>query len=366
MKRIFLLVVIFVLTTVFMAYAEESIAKYNFEAALETAVSNSNQPALDDYQISALESALEDARLEAKKGFIGGTPQEVVERTIVKEVDPIEAEVNLEIAKRQKLDHEKQLKNEVFNTMMQVVLAEEKIAFKRERIQLLDEKYEIDKIQFQEGMLSESDITDEELALSVERLELVKMETALKSDILDIKQKMHIDLSEENRIELEYQLMELGTPYLADSFQLEKAIEKAKELDTDIYQCQKALEIAEMKLEITMKYLQPGNDYYDQKVYEVEAAKKDLYDTETNLEVSIRNAYNNLLTAYDALQLENKRQELEENRKATLLVKYDAGTISRRDMIDGEVQLLAQKQATLDAVLAFNLEHEALRNLIER
>ncbi|MDI9482164.1 MAG: TolC family protein [Bacillota bacterium] len=366
MKRILFLVVVLVLLTTLMAYAENEIIKYNYETVLETALSNAVQPELDDYHISAMESALEDARLEAKKGFIGGTPQEVVERTIIKQVAPIEAEVNLEIAKRKKLDNEKRLKHEVFNELMQVVLSEEKIALKKKRIELLEEMYDIDMVQFREGMLSEADIADEELALSVEKLELTKMETALAEDILDIKQKMHIDLSDENKIAFEYQLGEIGSPYLVHTFDINKAVEKALESDTEVYRAEKALEAAEMKFEITKERLKPGNDYYDYKEYEMESARKNLYDTKTNLEVSVRNAYNDLLTASDAVKLEKKRLELEENRLSTLLTKYDAGIISRREIIESEVKVLAQRQAVLDAILDFNLKNEALRNFIER
>ena len=61
-----------------------------------------------------------------------------------------------------------------------------------------------------------------------------------------------------------------------------------------------------------------------------------------------------------------KRLELEENRLSTLLTKYDAGIISRREIIESEVKVLAQRQAVLDAILDFNLKNEALRNFIER
>ena len=98
----------------------------------------------------------------------------------------------------------------------------------------------------------------------------------------------------------------------------------------------------------------------------MELARKNLYDTKTNLEVSIRNAYNNLLTASDALELEKKKLELEESRLSTLLTKYNAGMISRREIIESEVKVLAQRQAFLDAILDFNLKNEALRYLIER
>ena len=350
MKRVLFLVIVLILITTIMAYAENEIIKYDYETVIETALSNSVQPELDDYHISALESALEDARLEAKKGFIGGTPQEVVERTIIKQVVPIEAEVNLEIAKRKKLDNEKKLKHDVFNRLMQVVLSEEKIALKKKRIELLEEKYDIDMAQFREGMISEADIADEELALSVEKLELAKMETALKEDILEIKQKMHIDLSDQNKVGFEYQLGEIGSPYLVHTFDIDNAVEKALEQDTEVYRAEKALEAAEMKFEITKERLKPGNDYYDYKEYEMELARKNLYDTKTNLEVSIRNAYNNLLTASDALELEKKKLELEESRLSTLLTKYNAGMISRREIIESEVKVLDQRQAFLEAI----------------
>ena len=61
-----------------------------------------------------------------------------------------------------------------------------------------------------------------------------------------------------------------------------------------------------------------------------------------------------------------KETELEESRLSTLLTKYNAGMISRREIIESEVKVLAQRQAFLDAILDFNLKNEALRYLIER
>lgn len=365
MKRFIILTICFVLVTGVFAFAEESIIRFTYESALETAVENSIQPELDDYNIKAMESALKEAKEEAIKGFYGGTPQEVVERKIIKQVAPFEAEVNLEVAVKQKADNIKQIKADVYQEMMRVLLAEESIDIKKKRIELLEERYQIDLMRFKEGLISEAEITDEELALSVERLELKNMETALASDILNIKQRLHVDLSDENQIKFDYKLQKIGTPYVIDSFNVDKAVLMAMEENTSVYQKQKALEAAEMKLEITKQHLKPGHDYYDRKVYELEKAKKELYDVKTNLEVSIRNAHNELMTALDALELAYRREELENSRLETLKIKYNAGVINRRDMIDSELNLLAKKQATIEAICDFNIKNDRLRNLIE-
>lgn len=365
MKRFIILTFCFVLITGVFAIAEESITRFTYESALETAVENSIQPELDDYNIKALESALKKAKEEAIKGFYGGTPQEVVERRIIKEVAPFDAEVNLEVAVRQKDENIKQIKADVYQDMMRVLLAEERVEIKKKRIELLEEKYRIDSKRFREGLISESEITDQELSLSVERLELKNMETELASDILNIKQRLHVDLSDDNKIEFDYALQKIATPYVTDSFNIDNAILKAKKESISVYQKQKALEAAEMKLEIAKQHLKPGHDYYDRKVYELEKAKKELYDAETDLEVSVRNAYNELMTASDALDLAYRKEELENSRLETLKVKYNAGVISRRDMIDSELGLLAKKQATLEAICDFNIKNSILKNLVD-
>lgn len=364
MKRFIILTLFFILVTGVYAFAEEGIVVFTYDSALETAVENSIQPELDDYNIKSMKSALEDAKEEAIKGFLGGTPQEVVERKIIKEVVPVEAELNLEVAKRQKADNINQIKADVYQEMMRVLLAEESIEIKRERIALLEERYQIDLVRFKEGMLSEAEIIDEELALSVEKLELQNMETALASDILNIKQKLHVDLDDDNKIKFDYRLQRIGSHYVIESFKIDNAIVKSINEDTQVFQKQKALEAAEMKLEITKQHLKPNNDYYDKKVYELEKAKKELYDAKTNLEVSIRNAYNDLLTASDALDLANKKEDLENSRMKALKIKYDAGVISRRDMIDSELNVLKQKKETIEAICDFNIKNDILRNLI--
>lgn len=365
MKRFIILTILFVFITSVFAFAEEGIAIFTYNSALETAVENSNQPALDDFNIKAMESALQDAKDEAILGYYGGTPQQVAERKIVKEVVPFEAEINLEIAKKQKDDNIHQMKSDVYQEMMRVLLSGESIQNKQQRIALLEEKYEIDAIRYKEGLISEADITDEGLALSVERLELKNVDTAFASDILNIKQRLHVDLSDEHKIQFDYKLNKIGTHYVLDSFNLDKAIAKALENNTLVYQKQKALEAAEMKLEITKQHLKPGHDFYDQKVYEFEKAKKELYDAQTNLEVSIRNAHNDLLTAFDAVELAYKREDLEKSKLDTLIIKFDAGVISRRDIIDTELSVLSQRQAILDVVCDFNIKNDILKNLIE-
>ncbi len=364
-KRFFILTLCVVIITGVFAVAEENIVKFTYKSALETAVENSVQPELDDYNIKAKESALEKAKEEAIKGFLGGTPQEVVERRIVKEVAPFEAETDLEVARRQKEDNIRQIRADVYQQMMRVLLSRGNIEIKKKRIELLEEKYQIDLKRYGEGLVSEAEITDQELALSVERLELKNMETALALDILNIKQKLHVDLSDEYKIEFEESLQKVITPYVWSTFDIDSAVSEARERNTLVYQKRMALEAAEKKMEITKQHLKPGHDYYDKMEYELEKARKELYDAETDLEVSIRNAYNELMTAADTLDLALKREELEKSRLDTLKVKYDAGVISRRDMIDSELSLLDRKKATLEAICDFNIKNDELRSLIE-
>ncbi len=364
MKRIVILILLCVFTFSVLAFAEETITRFTYESALETAVQNSIQPALDDFNIRAKESALEKAKEDAIKGFIGGTNQQVVEKNITSKVTPLEAETAVETARRQKTDHERQIKAEVYQEMMRVLLAQENVALKKQKFALTEEKLKIDKIQFQEGLISEADITNEELALSVDKLDLVRAETQLKSNILDIKQRLHVDLDDDNRIAFDYALDKVGTHYVLSFFNLNSAIEKAIAGDTGVYGNEKAVGYAQMKLELTKEYLKPGNSFYDQKEFEVEAAQKALYDSKTNLEVSIRNAHNDLLTALDALELANKKLDLENSRLNALKTKLKAGIISRRDLIDTEINVVSKKQEVLQAICDFNVKNDILRNLL--
>lgn len=364
MKRIAILVILLIFVTGILAFAEEAVTVFTYQSALETAVKNSRQPALDDYNIKAKESALKQAQEDARKGVTSGTPQEMAERTIKRDVAPLEAETALEIARREKVDHENQIKADVYQEMLRVLLARDSVELKKEKLALEEEKLNIDKIQFKEGLIAEVDIVNEELALSVGKLELVKLETELKASVLDVKQRLHVDLSDENQIDFNYALDQIGTHYILGFFNLDKAVDKALAENTGVYGKQKALEYARMKLEIAQKYLKSGNDYYDRLEYEAEAAQKALYDAKTNLEISIRKAHNDLLTAYDALELAKKKLDLEKSRLDVLKVKLNAGLISRRDMIDTEINVVSRKVEVLQAVCDFNVKNDILRNLL--
>jgi len=67
-----------------------------------------------------------------------------VERRIVKEVAPFEAETDLEVARRQKEDNIRQIRADVYQQMMRVLLSRGNIEIKKKRIELLEEKYQID------------------------------------------------------------------------------------------------------------------------------------------------------------------------------------------------------------------------------
>ncbi|MBP7175715.1 MAG: TolC family protein [Thermoclostridium sp.] len=365
MKRVLFFVLLLVFSCSVLVFAEETITRFTYESALETAVQNSIQPSLDDSNIRAKESALEKAKEDARdKGFIGGTLQQIVENSILREVTPLEAETAIETARRQKADNERVIKAEVYQEMMRVLLARDSVTLKEQKLELAEEKLKIDKIQYQEGLIAEADIINEDLAISVDKLDLVKAQTQLKSNILDIKQRLHVDLGDENQIAFDYKLDKVGTHYVLGFFNLNNAIDKAIAADTSVYSKEKAIEYAQMKLDLTAERLKPGNDYYDKKVYEVEAAQKALYDAKTNLEVSIRNAHNDLLTALDALELANKKLDLENSRLNTLKTKLNAGVISRRDMIDTEINVVSRKQEVLQAICDFNVKNDVLRDLL--
>ena len=60
----------------------------------------------------------------------------------------------------------------------------------------------------------------------------------------------------------------------------------------------------------------------------------------------------------------NKKLDLENSRLDVLKTKLKAGIISRRDMIDTEIEIVNRQQEVLQAICDFNVKNDILRNLL--
>ena len=137
---IILTTVILTIAVVSGVMASEGIIKLSFLQALDTANQNDKQSLVDEYNIKAKESNLADKKEEADKQFAGGSLEQILNNEIAKEVAPMLAESDLEVAVLTKNENQRKLEAEVYKATQKVLLTKEKLVLLNNKIVLLDEQ----------------------------------------------------------------------------------------------------------------------------------------------------------------------------------------------------------------------------------
>jgi len=326
--------VVLTLTTVM---AVEKGLKNSINGFQKYAVENSKQAVIDDLQIKALESALEDAKHDANFQPVPGTKIDMLNNGIKKEVAPMEAEANLEYAKRSKEENIKKLKLDIYKAALKKLLAEKQLETEASKLKILEEKYSIFEARYKEGKITENDLNDVKYAMDTKEIDKNKAENNLEIANLELKRLLSLQLDGEEIVVEDKLDLDEWRP-----IDIEEAVKKAIENNIEIYKKTEALKARKKTMEITEKYYKEGNFSYDDNKVNLETARIDLEDAKINLEVEVRNKYNDLLTAKDNLELATQWQRIQDKKLEIAQAKYDQGLISRE-------ALLEQKEKCLDA-----------------
>jgi outer membrane protein TolC len=347
--------VVFALTT---ALAVEKGLINSINGFQKFAVENSRQSVIDDLQIKALESALEDAKHDADFQLVSGTKIDMLNNGIKKEVAPLVAEANLEYAKRSKEENIKRLKLDIYKAALDKLLAEKQLEMESSKLEMLKEKYSMFEARYKEGKITENDLNDVKYALDTKEIDRDKAEKNLEIADLELKRLLSVELGgEEIAVENKLELDEWRP------ISIKEVVEKAIENNIEVFKKSEDLKAKEKTMEITEKYYREGNFSYDDNKVNLETSRIDLEDAKTNLEVEIRNKYNNLLTAKDNLELAAQWQRIQDKKLESAQAKYDQGLISKESLLDQKEKCLDAKYQSFFAIRDFNIlkaEFEAL------
>lgn len=318
-KKIFLLVLVFVIVNQQFIVAHANSKEISSEAELQTitiekawdiAVENSLQASIDDINILIKEDALKQAKDGAV--FLGDAYgiQKVLNNKLAKEVRPFEAETNLEVAKKTKEDNFKKLKLDVYKTIQGLLIAEKELETENKRLDILFEKYNFMKLKKEQGQISESSLVDMEFAIEEKRMDIIKVEEKIEAIKTDIKRLLGLSLYE-NLPEMDEEIV--YEPLV--NVNVDRMIKDAFENNVTVFRQTRDIEAKEKTLELTGQYFSETNITYLNAKYALEQSKIALEETKLNIEVTVRNSYSNLLNQKDRVTLAQKYLEIMRKKK---------------------------------------------------
>ncbi|MDQ2086936.1 TolC family protein [Herbivorax sp. ANBcel31] len=360
--------------TITTVLAVESNMFSNIEMFQNMALENSRQSTIDDLQIESKESALEDAVDDAKFLTPSRSRSQRYDNQIQSKVDPFRAEVDLEYAKREKEKNEEDLRRKVYKAGLDVLIQEKEIELESEKLDMLEEKYQMAETRHKEGKKTDNDFHDAQFAVSSKKIDLNKAEKNMEALNLELKRLLNVEM-DDSPIDIEDQLVfnpMIGLDADIDMVILQNTdeavdvntvIEQAMEKSLEFYRASKDVKIQQMIMEISEDIFEEEHPTYKEDVLDLEIAKINLEDTKTNILVQVKNKYNDLITEEENVDLAMHWADVQKEKFEAEKLKFEKGIISREELLnakEGYIEAIYDKYAAIHSYNVIKDEFEAL------
>lgn len=329
--------------------AAEGTLLFNIEGYQKLALQNSKQAVIDELDIKAKESALKDAQRDAEFTVTLGTTKDMYNGAITREVATLQAETELEYAKRAKKDNEEKTRLDIYKASLNVLLLQKNLEMQTSLQKNLEEKLKMAEARYKEGKITDSDLDDSRNLLDIKIIEVEKAEKDLEAANLELKRLLNVEM-DDTPIKVDDKLV----PAKEEVVVLNEVIEKAMEKNLDLYKKTQDLKAKEKTMEISEKYYKEGDFTYDDNKTSLEIARAEEADARTKLEVDVRNQYNNLLTAKDNVELAQKWEAICRKKLDSEKLKFEKGLISREELLSTEEKYLDAQYKTFAAIKDYN------------
>jgi hypothetical protein len=346
----------------------------NIEKFQDMALKNTRQSKIDELQIESKKNALEEAEKDAKFLSPSTTRNQKYDNEIQKKVDPFKAKADLEYIKREKDINEENLKREVYETALDILIQEKEVELETEKLKILEEKLKMIKTRYDEGKITDNDLYNAEFAVSSKTIDLNKAQKNLEILKLELKRLLNVEL-DDSPIKVEDQLvfepmmdidMDVDMVVLKNVdgvLNIDTIIEKSIEKSLEYYKANKDLEAQEMVMEITKDIYEENHPTYKDNVLALEIAQLNLENIKTSIQVQVRNKYNDLKTAEENVNLAIQWEEIQKKKLEAEELKFEKGMISREQLLNAKEAYIEANYDKFAAIYNHNIiksEFEAL------
>lgn len=236
---------------------------------------------------------------------------------------------NIEIAKNSAI----LLISQQFNTILNM---QDSIKLQKENIKILEDKFNIAKIQYDNGFISSKDYKTLENNIKKSNLELLKMQNNMNNLIIILNQSLNRPVLTKYD---EFSDSEM-TPYL-EIKSLEEYINMALSNRSEIICNQRYYEIKKREYEITYEfYPSELNDNTQQAKYDMEDAKNKLEQSKEDIKIEITTLYKDIEKNIQDIDNYQKKYDKAKYDNDIVNKKFNLGLISRIDLETSNLNLL--------------------------
>ncbi|MCX8130851.1 MAG: TolC family protein [Clostridia bacterium] len=355
MKRLVsIMLTLFITLSFTTVFASGQKVTLTIEEAKKLAVEKSRQAVLDDLYIKVKEIILNDSKYD-----ILPNSGSSLENAYKKGVEPIEVEMNLELAKRAKRDNLETLNYSVLKVATEILVINKELETEKQKLSILQDKYSMVQAKFKQKSVTQNDVNDAEYSVECKKNDIIRVEDNLEAAKLELQKLLNMPVNEvlvDIKDVIEYKFLQKAD--------IENIITKAFETDKNIYEKEQGLKIKEKNLEEINHYLKPGSSAYDNAYYDVEIAKIELADAKANLETDIRNKYNDLLNQQGKVETAEKFALLLTKKLSAAETKYKKGTLNKESFLNEKEKYIDAVYQKYSSIRDYNVIKAEFENLV--
>lgn len=361
-KKIVFLVGLLLLLTLIPAVAapaEDETLSLTLEEAMELALANNNQVELNRLSIEKAKLELEQAKHGAKKidfDAIDAMPREMraglgldmYQLHLAKYVAPVASQAKLTIAEKQVELSENVLRLEVEKNYYELLRKKTALDNAQNALLRAQEQLRIAQESYKAGVLAKSDVVGAEVLVASKEAEVVNAQNQFDKAVMNLAQTLGLELDTKIVPATQFSF----EPVIID---LAKEVEKALEQDISVIGAKEGLKVAEVTFEQARGFYAPNVFMYREAEYGLEEAKVNLKKAQDEVELKVRNAYLDLLSAQKAYEtLEKSLEAAKENYRVAKL-RFEAGVATRLEMEQAADQLSEQEGRLMEMLYNYNL-----------
>ncbi|NLC38779.1 MAG: TolC family protein [Clostridia bacterium] len=343
---------------------EKEVKRLSLEEAVQLALDRNPEMALNQEAIEKARVGLREARSAADKAKtaldFGAANMELLSAAYILEllsaayILPRQAEMNLTLAELGASYAEKGLRLSVEKSYYDVLRAEANLANKEAALERAREQLRLAQVSFQAGMVAKNDVTGAQVALVAAEVELASAQNELDLAMMEMAKALGVDL------ETRFELTDKFSFSPVEELDTESYIQELMETDLGVVAAREGLAVAEVYLEQVAKIYTPNVYAYRKAVHDVEKAKIQLEQAQTDLSFNVRQSYLNLRTAEKAYLLLEENVKFAEETARLASLRYQAGVATRLEMERAYDQLNETEAQRLSMLYNYNLAKSQL------
>lgn len=244
---------------------------------------------------------------------------------------------------------ENKIKYDVQKAYFDLLQMEKELKISEENLTLSNKQYEHGKLKYDLGNISQQQLLG--LEMGVHQAQSIYDTTKMyyEMQLMSFKNTLGLPLEKEVALTDKIEIKEYET------IDLNKSIELALENNVYLKQAEENHEISKLILQATSGRFPEITFRYKEKEVEVHQAAKLLENTKTSVELGVRSAYLNLITAQKQIKTYEMAIKQAEQLVKIAQTSFDLGQSTATDLYQANINLMNAKKNLSQQIHAYNL-----------